>query len=169
MKPAFQDLIPHNHCFGCGPQNSEGLKLKSYWRDDGSSECVYLPQPHQCAGPTGFVNGGIIATLIDCHCICTAMAHAYALAGREIGQGQPIWYVTGELNIQYLAPTPIDEAIKLVAKVENVSGKKMTLSCELMNVTEAPSTPYARATIMAIQVPSNWLKHADIPAMCEKS
>ena len=87
-KRAFQDQIPGIHCFGCGPDNPEGLKIKSYWEGPGRSLCCFRPAPHHSAGPRHFVNGGIIATVMDCHAICTAMAEGYESAGREIGEGE---------------------------------------------------------------------------------
>jgi hypothetical protein len=62
MSPiAFQDLIPDNLCYGCGPHNQGGLRIKSYWEGD-ESICVYRPERHHSAGPPQFLNGGIIAT-----------------------------------------------------------------------------------------------------------
>ena len=90
-KIAFQDLIEDNFCFGCGPINEQGLQIKSYWDGPGVSICTYLPEPFQTAGPRGILNGGIIATLIDCHCVCTAIAYAYEREGREVGSVPEIW------------------------------------------------------------------------------
>ena len=70
---AIQDRIPHNHCYGCGPENPHGLQIKSHW-DGKESVCVYEPRPEQCAGPEQYLYGGTIASLIDCHSIGTALA-----------------------------------------------------------------------------------------------
>lgn len=75
---AFQDQIPDNNCYGCGPGNREGLRIKSFW-DGEAAVCTYRPEHHHSAGPPQFLNGGIIATLIDCHSVCTAIANAYRL------------------------------------------------------------------------------------------
>ena len=83
MSAAFQDLIPDNFCFGCGADNPDGLQIKSYWEGEGSI-CRYTPRPYHAAGPRHLLNGGIIAMLIDCHTICTAVADAYRREGREI-------------------------------------------------------------------------------------
>ena len=77
----FQDLIQGNHCFGCGPHNPAGLQIKSTWSGEKESVCVFQPSAHHCAAPTKFLNGGIIATIIDCHSVCTAIAYAYRQAG----------------------------------------------------------------------------------------
>ncbi len=78
---ALQDAIPHNHCWGCGTLNPRGLRIKSYAEGDGTV-CRFQPSPEHMAGPTHVVNGGIIAAVIDCHCVCTAIADAYRAAGR---------------------------------------------------------------------------------------
>src|SRR5690606_24999567 len=101
---AFQDRISGNHCYGCGPDNAGGLRIKSYWSGDNESVCHFTPLPHHSAGPAHYVNGGIIATLIDCHCVCTAIAKGYRLAGREVGQGEAIWFATGRLEVDYKYP-----------------------------------------------------------------
>jgi hypothetical protein len=81
---AIQDTYPDDlgHCCGCGKNNPHGLRLKSYWRD-GEAVAHFTPQPHHVAVP-GFVYGGLIASLIDCHATGTASAAAYAAQGREM-------------------------------------------------------------------------------------
>src|SRR5215471_20575260 len=82
---AIQDDIGiDNLCYGCGPENPEGLKIKSYWDGD-ETVCTFMPRPSFMAGPRHVLNGGIIATVIDCHCICTAVAAVYKSEGRPIG------------------------------------------------------------------------------------
>jgi hypothetical protein len=90
---AFQELIQGNHCFGCGNLNKHGLQIRSYW-DGEETVCNWKPREYHMAGPAHVLNGGIIATLIDCHSICTAIAAAYRNEGREIGSGERIWYAT---------------------------------------------------------------------------
>lgn len=149
---ALQDQIPGNHCFGCGPLNEQGLQIKSYWTADGETSCEFTPQPHHCAGPTHYLNGGIIATLIDCHTICTAIADGYLQAEREVGTGDPIWYATGKLDVQYRAPAPIDKPVKLHAKVIERSEKKTVLHCTLSSGDRI----CASAEVVAVRVPDGW-------------
>ena len=104
---AIQDKLVGNHCYGCGADNPKGMQIKSHW-DGKESVCVYEPRPEQCAGPEQYLYGGTIASLIDCHSIGTALANYYRLEGREVGEGEEIWCVTGRLSVDYLAPTPID-------------------------------------------------------------
>ena len=77
------------------------------------------------------LNGGIIATLIDCHCLNLAIAHAYRAAGRAIGSAPRIGYVTANLNITYLKPTPLNETIDLRARIAKLEGRKAWVNCAL--------------------------------------
>ncbi len=151
-KHAFQDQMPYNHCYGCGPENDLGLQIKSYWSAEDESVCVYTPQAHQCAGPQQYVNGGVIATVIDCHSICTAMAKVYAMAGREIGEGKQIWFATGRLELSYFKPTPIDRELMVIAKITEAKEKKITLECSLSSGGEV----CVEANVIAVRVPSDW-------------
>ncbi|WP_237065224.1 PaaI family thioesterase [Microbulbifer guangxiensis] len=151
-RPAIQDQIPDNHCYGCGPENDRGLQIKSYWTGEDESICEFSPAPHHCAGPTQYLNGGIIATVMDCHTICTAIADGYRQAGRETGTGDKIWYATGRLDVQYRAPASIDEPVELTAKILERSERKTRLSCELKSGGQVCAT----ADVIAVRVPDNW-------------
>ncbi len=149
---AFQDLIPNNHCYGCGPDNESGLRIKSFWSANNESVCQYTPEAHQCAGPRQYLNGGIIATLLDCHGICTAMAKAYKMAGRKVGEGEQIWFATRRLDVSYRKPTPIDKELEIVAKIIEANEKKITLDCSLSAAGEICAT----ANVIAVRVPPGW-------------
>ena len=156
---AFQDRIPGNHCFGCGPGNERGLRIKSRWADaqgvGDESVCRYRPEPHQAAGPLGFLNGGILATLIDCHAVCTAIADAYRRAGRELGQGELIWYVTGSLAVDYRRPTPIGDEVVVRARLAGVEDRKTRLECRLSSGGEL----CAEGRVLAVRVGPAALGH----------
>ncbi|WP_193164474.1 PaaI family thioesterase [Microbulbifer hainanensis] len=152
QQKAIQDQIPDNHCFGCGPENASGLQIKSYWTGKDTSRCEFTPQPHQCAGPTQYLNGGIIATVIDCHTICTAIADGYIQAGRETGTGDKIWYATGKLDVQYRAPAAISDTAILEAKIVERTPKKTRLECTL----SSGGRICASAEVVAVRVPDNW-------------
>jgi acyl-coenzyme A thioesterase PaaI-like protein len=113
----------------------------------------FTPEPCHCAGPTHFVNGGILATVIDCHCVCTAMATAYRDSGREIGSKPDLHYATTRLELQYLRPTPIDAEIELQARVIERTERTYVLSCEL----KARGKTRVRAEVEAIAVPESWM------------
>jgi acyl-coenzyme A thioesterase PaaI-like protein len=115
---AFQDLMPFNHCWGCGADNPAGLRLKSRWTDDDPALAIasFRPRPEHLAGPTHVLNGGIIATVLDCHGVCTAVADAYRRASRSIGTGDTIWFATGTLTVTYLKPAPVEVPAELKAR-----------------------------------------------------
>ncbi len=151
MPEAIQDLIPHNRCWGCGTLNPRGLHLKSYVEGE-EAVARFQPSPDFMAGPVHVLNGGIIATVIDCHAICTAIAQAYRLAGRPLGSEPLIWCVTASLKVDYLAPTPIAGPVELRARVRESKGRKHTVTCTL-GVGGAVT---ARAEALAIEVPPEW-------------
>jgi acyl-coenzyme A thioesterase PaaI-like protein len=150
---AFQDSIPHNHCWGCGTLNPHGLQIKSSWEGD-ETVCRLVPPPQFMAGPTDVLYGGFIAAVVDCHCICSAIAHAYRAAGRELGSAPLLWSVTASLKVDYLAPTPIGVPIELRARLREATGRKRTIAC----VLRADGQERARAEVLAIEVSgAKWL------------
>ena len=151
-KEAFQNLIPKNHCFGCGPENTAGLQIKSYWSEPGESICRFEPAPCHMAGAEHVLNGGIICTIIDCHSVCTAVATGYAAAGRPIGAGDEVWFATGSINVRYLAPSAVDAPVDLVARVISATDKKIKVFCTL----DSRGTTCAEATVIAVRVPAEW-------------
>ena len=148
---AIQDKMSGNHCYGCGTENPLGMQIKSHWHGD-ESVCVYKPRPEQCAGPTRYLYGGTIASLIDCHCCGTAMANYYRREGRDVGEGEEIWCVTGRLTVNYLAPTPIDREVTLRATIEEVTEKKTVLRCRFFS----GDTQTAEGEVIAVRVPPSW-------------
>jgi len=132
-KTAFQDqyTAEHSTCYGCGRLNEQGLKIKSYWDGD-ESVCNYTPEPYHTAVP-GYVYGGLIASVIDCHSTGTAAAWAYREAGRPMGTGDEIRFVTASLQVDYLRPTPIDAPMELRGKVKTFNGRKAVIQVTLLS------------------------------------
>jgi acyl-coenzyme A thioesterase PaaI-like protein len=151
MPRAIQDQIPHNHCWGCGTLNPCGLLIKSYPDGDGTV-CRFQPSPEHMAGPTHVVNGGIIAAVVDCHTICTAIADAYRAAGRELGSEPLLWCVTASLQVDYLAPTPIGAPMELRARIREAKGRKRIVECTV----RSGGKDCARAEVVAVEVPAEW-------------
>jgi acyl-coenzyme A thioesterase PaaI-like protein len=148
---ALQDLIPNNHCWGCGPDNEEGLRIKSYWSGD-ETICTWMPGPPFFAGPEHVLNGGIIASIIDCHAVITAIADAYRREGREIGTLPDIWYATGSLSVTYFRPAPVSQPVTLRASVKERGERRTTVVCSLhVNDEEC-----ARGEVVAVRVPESW-------------
>ena len=150
---AFQDFYQDevSHCYGCGRLNEHGHQIKSYW-DGEEAICVYQPQPYHQASP-GFVYGGLIASIIDCHSTGTAAAAAYRAAGREMGTQPYFRYVTASLHVDYLRPTPIDAPLLVRAKVKEISGRKVVVSSSVV----VDDVETARGEVTVVQMPDEWL------------
>lgn len=127
-KEAIQESWPYEgtFCYGCGKNNEHGLQLKSYWEAE-ETVAIWKPKAHHIAFK-GILNGGIIATLIDCHGTGTANAAAHKAEGSDDSH---FMYVTSGLSIRFLRPTPIDKPVTLRAQVTDISGAKMTVTCSL--------------------------------------
>ena len=130
---AIQDQWPEafKTCWGCGENNKNGLRIKSYWDGD-EAICEWQPEDHHIAFP-GYLNGGIIATLIDCHSVNTANSAAYRAQGREPGTEPYIFFVTGSMRIDYLRPTPLGKPVTLRARVMEMGERKAVVSCSLFS------------------------------------
>jgi acyl-coenzyme A thioesterase PaaI-like protein len=142
----FQDHMPGNVCFGCGKDNPEGLQIKSYWEGE-AAVCVWQGE-EKYHGWRHVLNGGILATLIDCHCMGTAMAAAYQAEGRSLDSEPFYRYATGTITVRYLAPTPNERPLTLRAYVQEIKGRKVTLSCEVW----VGENQTATAEVIAIRV-----------------
>lgn len=115
-------------CFGCGPANPEGLRIKSRPVAPHSREVVadWTPGPHHEAFP-GVLNGGIIGTLLDCHCNWAAAYHFM----KERGTEHPPTTVTAEYTVKLRRPTPSDRPVKLLARVVDASPDRASVEGEL--------------------------------------
>ena len=151
MQRSIQEQIPDNRCFGCGTLNPRALGVRSYVEGE-EVVCRFQPSPDHMAGPSDVVYGGIIASVIDCHCVCTAIADAYRAAGRPIGSAPRLWAVTANLDVTYLAPTPIAQPMVLRARVREVKGRKRLVEC----VVRSGGVECARAEVLAVEVAGAW-------------
>jgi acyl-coenzyme A thioesterase PaaI-like protein len=151
MTKAIQDYFPESLCWGCGQGNEQGLKIRSHYSPE-ESTCTFTPQPHHAAGPPHVVNGGLIATLIDCHTLCTAIADAYNREGRSMDTKPPIWYVTAMLKVDYLHPVPMGKPITLKAHVRKTEGKKTWADC----TAYSDALECARGEVLAVRVAPQW-------------
>ncbi len=141
----FQDHMPENVCFGCG-HNHEGLQIKSFWEGD-EAVCQWKSE-NKYHGWADLMNGGIMATLIDCHCMGTAMADAYKRENRALDSMPEYRYATGTLAVRYLKPTPNTE-VELRARVIETKGGKTVLKCDLYSEAGEKT---AEAEVVAIRV-----------------
>ena len=148
---AFQDYYPDNlaHCYGCGRLNEHGLQIKSYW-DGEESVCAFTPRPDHVAIP-GYVYGGLIASLIDCHCTGTAAAASYRAEGREMDTEPPFRFVTASLHVDYLRPTPLGVPLEIRGTVKEIKGRKVVVTSTL----SANGEICARGEVVAVQMPEH--------------
>jgi len=148
---AFQDYYPDDvsHCYGCGRLNREGLQIKSYW-DGEETACTFHPKPYHMAIP-GYVYGGLIASLIDCHATGTAAAAAYRSEGRPMDTSPSLRYVTASLHVDYLRPTPIENPLELRGRVKEIKGRKVVVAVTL----SAGGEIRARGEVVTVQMPED--------------
>ncbi len=146
---SFQDYYPESlsHCYGCGTNNDHGLHVRSFW-DGEESIATLQPKEYHLAFP-GYVYGGLIASLIDCHCVGTAAAGAYREAGRELGSLPAFRYVTGSLQVDYLKPTPLGPAIEIRARIAEIKGRK-TIVLATVSVQDIVT---AKGRVIAVRMP----------------
>lgn len=150
---AFQDYYPDelSHCYGCGRLNSKGLQIKSFW-DGEESVAIYEPMPYHIAVP-GYVYGGLIASLIDCHSTGTASAAAYRAEGREMGTEPYYRFVTASLHVNYLRPTPIEAQLCVRGAVKEIKGREVIVSSTM----SANGEICVRGEVVAVQMPENMI------------
>ena len=146
---AFQDYYPDDlsHCYGCGRLNQEGHQIKSYW-DGEETVATYTPRPYHIAIP-GYVYGGLIASLIDCHGTGTAAAAAYRADGRTMDTDPPFRFVTASLKVDYLKPTPLVVPLEVRGRVKAISGRKVVVAATV----SVEGVLCARGEVVAVQMP----------------
>lgn len=141
---ALQDqYAPHNECFGCGPANTKGLRIKSIVEGD-EVVAEFTPEPHHIAFP-GVVNGGIIGAVLDCHSNWTAAFHLMT----KHGQPSPPCTVTADYTIKLKRPTPTGVPLKLRAKVTESSDDRAVIEATME--AEGKITATCRGTFVAVK------------------
>lgn len=178
---SFQDYYPDelSHCYGCGTNNDQGHQLKSFWLNDflETSEhetkdaiytllnnkqthnnsleqtiSVFEPSEKHTAIP-GFVYGGLLASLIDCHGTGSASAMSYRYANREIGSKPVMRFVTAGLNIRYLAPTPQGAPLILMGNYVEVKERKIVVDI----LVYANNTLCVSGQVVAVLMPDTMM------------
>ena len=146
---SFQDYYPDSmaHCYGCGRLNEYGHQIKSYWAGD-ESVCHFQPKPYHIAIP-GYVYGGLLASLIDCHGTGTAAAASYRAENRSMDTEPAFRFLTASLHVDYLKPTPLGVDLEIHATVKEIKGRKITIE-EWINANGATTV---RGEIVTVQVP----------------
>jgi acyl-coenzyme A thioesterase PaaI-like protein len=133
---------PQNRCFGCGPANAKGLRIRSFERAD-ELVAEWTPEPHHEAWP-GAVNGGILGALLDCHSNWAAAIHLMRRSGSETLPST----VTAEFHVKLLRVTPSGVPLMLRAKVVESQGSKATVEAEV--VAAGKTTATCRGVFVAV-------------------
>ena len=149
---AIQDYYPDelSYCYGCGRNNEYGHHIKSYWNGE-ETISHFTPKEYHIAIP-GYVYGGLIASLIDCHGTGSAALAAYKAENREPGILPALRFVTASLQIDYLKPTPLGFELELRGKIIEVKGRKVVT--EITVLTNGQIT--AKGKVIAVQVPEDF-------------
>jgi acyl-coenzyme A thioesterase PaaI-like protein len=146
---AIQDHYPDEFavCYGCGRLNAHGLHVRTILEGE-QGVASFTPRPEHTA-VRGFVYGGLIASLVDCHGIGTAAALMERAAGRAIGEGPAPRYVTASLHVDYIAPTPHGPTLTLRARVVESSARKAVVEVDV----SADGVTTARGRVVAVRIP----------------
>ena len=134
-------LIPELTCFGCGPANAKGLRLRSFPGADGVT-ASFTPWPEHDNG-LGYLNGGIISTVLDCHSAAAVLDEADRRGWGPL-PGAALAYVTAGLDVRFLRPAPLGESLTLLAVVSEADESAMTVDVELLWDGKARAAAVAR-------------------------
>ena len=152
VAPAVQDHYPDDaaHCYGCGARNPQGHQLKTRWAGESRTETVtrFVPGAEQTAMP-GYVYGGLVASVVDCSGTGSAALAATHAAGRDLEAEGALRFVTGTLEVRYVRPTPMGEELVVTGRIEELKGRKVTVSLTV----EAAGSVVAEGRVVALQLP----------------
>ena len=154
MKPAIQDFYPEDfsHCSGCGRLNAHGHQFKTR-REGDETVTHFTPEPHELSVP-GFVYGGLIGALIDCHAMATASTAALEAAGQEVGAAPSPRFVTASLKVDFLKPTPIGVVLEARGRIKERGDRKSVVEVEVW----ADGAITARGLVIAVPMPASMIR-----------
>lgn len=149
---AFQDYYPEHlaHCYGCGRLNEHGYHIATNW-DGEESLTRFTPQPFHTA-VAGFVYGGLLASLIDCHSTATAAAAMYRADAREMDTLPAFRFVTASLRVNYAKPTPLGPELAIRGRVLEISGRKVLVASSLYAGTQETVS----GEVLCVQMPESF-------------
>jgi acyl-coenzyme A thioesterase PaaI-like protein len=148
VSAAVQDYYPDDFawCFGCGRLNRGGHQFKTRPMRE-QTRTDFTPSRQHSALP-GFVYGGLIASLVDCHSTGSAAIFALRDAGEEVGAGEAPRFVTAHLEIDYLHPTPVGE-LRVLGRMVEIGERKVVVDSEVIAGGEVT----ARGHAVLVKVP----------------
>jgi len=147
----FQEFYPEDvaHCYGCGYRNEHGHRIASRWDGD-EAVCEFRPKPYHTSF-VGYVYGGLIASLIDCHSMGAAAAAWMRANGMEIGHDPAVRFVTASLKVDYLLPTPLGGDLVIRARAVEIGARKVVVDSEVL----AEGVVTARGHTVAVRMPEH--------------
>lgn len=141
---------PFAQCYGCGHLNEKGLHVESRVIGD-ETICHFMPRPEHVAIP-GYVYGGLLASIVDCHATGTAAAMATLAAGDPLDRTSIRRFVTARLDVHYLAPTPTEVPLELRGRAVEIQGRKVTV--EIAVFAEGVLT--VRGRVVCVEAPETF-------------
>lgn len=155
-RPAVQDHYPDDFawCYGCGRLNRDGLHVRTTWDGD-ETVSRFTPRPEHMAVP-GYVYGGLLASLIDCHAMATASGATLRAAGKAIGSEPSPRFVTGSLKVDYLKPTPLGPELEIRARPVAVGERKVSVQATV----SAGGVITVKGEALAVRMPPSMGKTA---------
>lgn len=157
VEKAIQDFYPDDFawCYGCGRLNEKGHQIRTGWQGE-QTVTIYHSKPEHTAIP-GFVYGGLIASIIDCHGTGSASLALHRKNGHEVGTGEPPRFVTASLHVDFLKPTPQGVPLKAVGTVEEIHPKKWKIAVDVF----ADDIHCARGEVVAVVMPKSFAAKND--------
>jgi acyl-coenzyme A thioesterase PaaI-like protein len=143
MESLQERYAPQNRCFGCGPSNPKGLRIRSFPEGE-EVVCEWRPEPHHLAFEN-VLNGGICGALLDCHSNWTAAYHLMKARGVD----SPPYTVTADFHVQLKRPTPMDVPLRLRARVVDSAEDRATVDATLEANGKVTAT--CRGTFVAVR------------------
>jgi len=151
---AVQNFYPDDfaQCYGCGKLNEFGHQIKTYWEGD-ETVTKFTPKPYHTALP-GYVYGGLLASLIDCHGTGSAALAAFKNENRDVDTLPPFRFVTASLQVDYLKPTPLGVELEIRGRIVELKGRKVITEISLY----ANGVETVRGKVITVQIPENFGK-----------
>lgn len=152
---AIQDEYPDDFawCYGCGRMNEHGHHFRTGWNGE-KTITIYKPKKEHMALP-GFVYGGLIGSIVDCHGTGSAALYLLRKNGNEPGDGaEPPRFVTASLHVDFLKPTPHGIELKAIGTVREIHPKKYRVETEVY----AGETLCAKGEVVAVVMPDTFLE-----------
>ena len=143
MKSLQERLAPGNRCFGCGPANDKGLRIRIFEEGD-EVVCTWTPEPHHLAFE-GILNGGICGTLLDCHSNWAAAVHLMKASGSD----RLPCTVTADFHVTLKRPTPLGVPLRLRARVAESGADRAVVDASIEANGKVTAT--CRGTFVAVK------------------